>query len=198
MPASVKSCLIAEPEVLQPLASLQDDPLTRLVTLHALGAGEAVSRAILDAADCLFIQVDPDVPGSIDRIAKVRQAKPGLPVVGAGRPHREVGRVVADEVVILAGPEPGLTVSAANEARPTKRSLVRVWTTRTACPASWKARICRSLSLGTSEPRRRPNTIRSSAFTSACDKACAGLRSCVAKRRPSPLPRPPLNHGSPF
>ena len=81
MPASVKSCLIAEPEVLQPLASLQDDPLTRLVTLHALGAGEAVSRAILDAADCLFIQVDPDVPGSIDRIAKVRQAKPGLPVV---------------------------------------------------------------------------------------------------------------------
>lgn len=67
--------------MLQPLSSLQDDPLTRLVTLHALGAGETVPHAVLDAAQCLFIQVDPDVPGSIDRIEKVRQAKPGLPIV---------------------------------------------------------------------------------------------------------------------
>lgn len=81
MPASVRSCLVAEPEVLQPLSSLQDDPLTRLVALHALGAGEAVPAAILETAQCLFIQVDPDVPGSIARIEKVRQAKPGLPIV---------------------------------------------------------------------------------------------------------------------
>lgn len=81
MPANVRSYLVAEPEVLQPLSSLQDDPLTRLVDLHALGAGEVVPRMIVDAAQCLFIQVDPNVPGSIGRIEAVRQSRPGLPIV---------------------------------------------------------------------------------------------------------------------
>lgn len=81
LPATVRSYLVAEPEVLQPLSSSQDGPLTPLVTLHALGAGEAVPRNILDAAQCLFIQVDPAVPGSIGRIEQVRLAKPGLPIV---------------------------------------------------------------------------------------------------------------------
>lgn len=81
MPANVRSYLVAEPEVLQPLSSLQDDPLTKLVALHALGAGEVLPRTIVDAAQCLFIQVDPNVPGSIGRIEAVRQLKPGLPIV---------------------------------------------------------------------------------------------------------------------
>lgn len=81
LPSALRSFVVARPTVLQALSDQPDGAVHQLVELRALEAGEAIPGDILNAAQCLFLEVSPENAGSIRRIEAVRQARPDLIVI---------------------------------------------------------------------------------------------------------------------
>jgi pilus assembly protein CpaE len=81
LPSALRSFVVARPSVLQVLRDQPEAAVNQLVELRALEAGEAVPGDILQTTQCLFLEVAPEIPGSIRRVESVRNARPDLTVI---------------------------------------------------------------------------------------------------------------------